>query len=68
MYLIRIKRIISIKLYMCKKGEYMVLSKEELSNVYGGGVKFGLFAALGGLITLFVGMIDGYLRPLKCNR
>lgn len=46
----------------------MVLTKEELNTIEGGGVKIGFFAALGGFITLVVGIIDGYLRPLSCNR
>lgn len=45
----------------------MELSNQELMNINGGTKKvtFGLIA--GGLITLIIGIIDGYLRPLKCN-
>ena len=46
----------------------MVLNDNELNNVYGGGVKLGWYAAIGGFITLVVGIIDGYLRPLSCNK
>lgn len=46
----------------------MELSEYELSNVIGGKAGIGLYAALGGLITLIVGIIDGYLRPNKCNK
>lgn len=46
----------------------MVLSNDELSTVYGGSIKYGWYALAGGLITLIVGIIDGYLRPLSCNR
>jgi hypothetical protein len=46
----------------------MVLTSDELNNTIGGGVKLGFFVALGGLITFVVGLVDGYLRPLKCNR
>jgi hypothetical protein len=46
----------------------MVLTKEELYDTYGGKFQLGWFAALGGAITLIVGIIDGYLRPLTCNR
>ena len=46
----------------------MVLSNNELSNIYGGAIKYGWIAAIGGLITLLVGIVDGYLRPLECNR
>lgn len=46
----------------------MVLSKEELYTIQGGGIKFGWIATIGSLITLVVGIIDGYLRPLGCNK
>lgn len=47
----------------------MVLDKENLVNVVGGAsaknIGLGIiFAALGSFI---VGIIDGFLRPLKCN-
>lgn len=45
----------------------MVLSNNELMNINGGGMKIGLFLALGGFVTLLVGIVDGYLRPLACN-
>lgn len=45
----------------------MELSNQELNNIVGGAkrITFGIIA--GGLITLIIGIIDGYLRPLKCN-
>ena len=47
----------------------MVLNDDETIKVVGGssykGVGIGIiFAAIGSFI---VGIIDGYLRPLKCN-
>ena len=47
----------------------MVLKEEELISTVGGsiGKKVGLgifFAALG---SFLVGLVDGFLRPLKCN-
>ena len=47
----------------------MVLNEEKLMTVTGGAsaknVGLGIFiAALGSFI---VGLIDGFLRPLKCN-
>jgi hypothetical protein len=44
----------------------MQLNDEELSNIRGGG--FGLFIAIASLITFAIGVIDGYVRPLKCNK
>lgn len=46
----------------------MALNKEELVNITGGGAKYGIWAAIGGVITLIIGIIDGYLRPLSCNK
>ncbi len=47
----------------------MVLENKELIDINGGGtgkkIGFGIFfAALG---SFLVGVIDGFLRPLKCN-
>ena len=43
----------------------------ELVEIYGGGKK-GVWATIGVIVgvvgTLIAGIIDGYLRPLGCNR
>ena len=44
-----------------------MLEKEELLKVEGGAFSFGLAAAITGAIIFIVGVIDGYVRPLKCN-
>lgn len=41
------------------------LSVNELNEVSGGGISFGLAIFAG--ITFIIGVIDGYVRPLKCN-
>lgn len=42
------------------------LSKDELMNVNGGnGFAIGLGIIAG--ITFIIGVIDGYVRPLRCN-
>lgn len=43
-----------------------LLNELELKNISGGG--FGIFIAIAGFITFAIGVIDGYIRPLKCNR
>ena len=43
------------------------LEKEELMNISGGGYKWGLGALIAGGVTFIIGLIDGLLRPLKCN-
>lgn len=46
----------------------MELSEVELMDIIGGKSKVGFGLIIGGLITLIVGIIDGYLRPLKCHK
>lgn len=46
----------------------MVLQTEELSNITGGGISTGVLAVLGGVVAFVIGVIDGYLRPLACNK
>lgn len=47
----------------------MVLKNDDLINIIGGGAnKFTWGILISGLITLITGMIDGYFRPLKCNK
>lgn len=41
------------------------LEKEELMKVSGGGFGLGLLIATG--VVFLIGVIDGYIRPLKCN-
>lgn len=42
------------------------LSNTELNEVHGGGgISLGLAIFAG--VTFIIGVIDGYVRPLKCN-
>lgn len=42
------------------------LSSNELNEIHGGGgISLGLAIFAG--ITFIIGVIDGYVRPLKCN-
>lgn len=43
------------------------LNKQEMLNIKGGTVNFGLWGLIGGGIVFLIGLIDGYVRPLKCN-
>ena len=42
------------------------LNNNELMTV-NGGFSFGLGIAIGAGITFLLGVIDGYVRPLRCN-
>lgn len=46
----------------------MVLQSDELISITGGAVKYGVVAIVGGLLTFLIGVVDGYLRPLTCNK
>lgn len=43
------------------------LSNNELSKINGGGLSIGVALLIGGLATFIIGMIDGYVRPLRCR-
>lgn len=45
----------------------MALENNELQEITGGGIKYGIAAIIGGILTFLVGVVDGYLRPLSCN-
>jgi bacteriocin-like protein len=42
------------------------LTDRELMNIKG-GFKAKIFIAAASAITFLIGIIDGYIRPLKCN-
>ncbi len=43
------------------------LTKQELLKVSGGGISFGVGCCIVGVVIFLIGVIDGYVRPLKCN-
>jgi len=47
----------------------IMLKKDELLEIVGGdgGFSMGLGLIFGGIVVLIAGIIDGYLRPLKCS-
>lgn len=40
---------------------------EELKQIQGGGISFGMGIFIGGALTFIIGLIDGYVRPLACR-
>lgn len=46
----------------------MEIQENELYNITGGAVKSAIWIIAGGIITIIVGIIDGFLRPLSCNK
>lgn len=43
------------------------LTDNELKNISGGGISIGAILGIGACITFLIGLIDGIIRPLKCN-
>lgn len=41
------------------------LETKELQKISGGGLGTGLLIGAG--VIFLIGVIDGYIRPLKCN-
>lgn len=44
-----------------------MLTDEDLFNIKAGAIKAGVLALIAAGITFIIGVVDGYLRPLKCN-
>lgn len=44
----------------------MIINDENLNNIQGGGWKM-VAVGVGMILTIIVGIADGYMRPLKCN-
>lgn len=44
-----------------------MLTDNQMFNIYGGKLSIGFVGLVGAFLTLLAGIVDGYLRPLKCN-
>ena len=44
-----------------------VLNNEEMLKVKGGGMSAWAIFGIGAAIVFIAGVIDGFVRPLKCN-
>ena len=44
-----------------------MIKNEELHQIKAGAIKWGFGIAIGAILSLLVGIIDGYIRPLGCN-
>ena len=43
------------------------MTKDELLNIDGGAIRWGIAALITAGITFIAGVIDGIVRPLNCN-
>ena len=65
---IKKKLLIFLKINIClKRKEEIMLSNEDLYDVKAGAIKASVLGLIIAGITFVVGVIDGYIRPLKCN-
>ena len=45
-----------------------MLDSSKLKEIYGGSIKWSVALILGSIFTLIAGILDGYKRPLPCNK
>lgn len=45
----------------------LILKEQELEKVIGGGIGYSIAAIFGAVGVFIAGVVDGILRPLKCN-
>lgn len=43
------------------------MNDDELKQISGGGFSLGIGILIGAGIVFLIGVIDGIVRPLKCN-
>jgi len=43
------------------------VNNEEMKKISGGGFNVALWFGIGAGITFLIGVVDGIIRPLKCN-
>lgn len=43
------------------------LTNDELYNIHGGAISLGGGFLIAAGIVFLIGVIDGFIRPLKCN-
>ena len=43
------------------------LTNNEMKKIDGGGANIALWLGIGAGVSFIIGLIDGLIRPLKCN-
>lgn len=43
------------------------IESKELYKIQGGGISIWGGIGIGAIVTFLIGVIDGFVRPLKCN-
>lgn len=43
------------------------LDQNQMKQVSGGAIHWGILAGVGAAIVFFIGLFDGYVNPIKCR-
>lgn len=43
------------------------ISNQEMREIKGGGINWGLMAGIGAVASFLIGVVDGLFNPKKCN-
>ncbi len=43
------------------------INLQDLKDIKGGGISIWTGIGIGAIVTFLIGVIDGFVRPLKCN-
>ena len=43
------------------------INNEQLKEVKGGGINWGIAAGISAALSFIIGVIDGWINPAKCN-
>lgn len=44
------------------------MNQEELMQIQGGGINWGIIAGISGFASFIIGVIDGLTNPKSCNK
>lgn len=44
------------------------MEMKQLEKVYGGGISLGTGLLIAAGIVFIIGVVDGFFRPLRCNK
>ena len=45
-----------------------IVSNQEMYNVKGGAVRWGIYAGIGAFASFIIGFVDGFVNLKKCNK
>lgn len=46
----------------------MTLNKNELLQIKGGAINWTAISVIGTVVSFIAGILDGYFRPIKCEK